>query len=1061
MGMVKSHVTTTLEAATERVNAVLKETAGPTTAVGTNQDPAAASAGPRVEGALIAYVQYQAVAEGIKTLMTDLVRRAARNWEYTELVDECQEVYFRQRHAILHAPTVTKLQTALGAGSLADGLRIGCAELCDLCHREHKLMQHFFPALERGGLHILLDPLCTELVDRVRPLFLKIVSVEELCGVELILKGEILEDRIEIRGDSLASMKPCISGLMHEVQERLTFRAQVFIRDEIQSFAPSKDELDYPARLQRTTADRSGGSGDDYAEWCAVLPRTLACLSHLYRTVDTKIFEGLAQEAVLACTEALVSCSRALTRLRGPADGGLFLVMHLLKLREQIVPFDVDFSSTELSLDFSDTRSALASLISSKRSIFSWSSTNALLSLAKAPPRVYHTLRNAKKDLERELKHACESFIMLTASQVAEPCVAWVRKADALIPAGAAAARVSAIREHGFAQPERVKELMAHLKRTVAAFNAETVPKMALYLSNPQTRNVLLTPIRNNIVDAYSRVHNYLLAEFESEEYVAMSVLAPEELAAMLGGHQVVLLSASTPSTPFVGDIREGNSFSEWETPERPNLGSAADLQLSAGPTPAAADAVSQRAEQERLREQTRAEAQARAQERARADKALADEEARLEAAVVAAEKARVEERARAEEQAQKDDQARSSAAEQATIDAHAKAEAQAQADGQAGVELEERKNAEEQARAASAQSANAVAAKDAEQKAASRPAKAREEDEGADWSEWKSYDNKDAGVNGSRDGSAALDTRREELAASARVEQAARDAAAREQETRVKADAERAAAEARAASARERLAKEAESERLEREAKAAAEREEEARAHDARKGRKPVPMPRPQPSGKAAGVGVAAASANEEEDYGPWTGFGSAPGAADAAAAAPVVDGAGAGADSADGVPHMAGVTIRTGAAARPHRGARPLAPLHRGAGAQDGAAQPVAAVGAASPPPQAPAASSPPPPAPVPAPVAPAAAPSATSAAAGAAASATTAPAAAAAQAASAGPAAAGAPRAAAPAGGARPAAGGAAGGAAAGTKTMLAGMPLPPGFVNINGKVKYVGK
>ena len=39
-------------------------------------------------------------------------------------------------------------------------------------------------------------------------------------------------------------------------------------------------------------------------------------------------------------------------------------VMHLLKLREQIVPFDIDFSSSDINLDFRDTRGALSRLLS-------------------------------------------------------------------------------------------------------------------------------------------------------------------------------------------------------------------------------------------------------------------------------------------------------------------------------------------------------------------------------------------------------------------------------------------------------------------------------------------------------------------------------------------------------------------------------------------------------------------------------------------------------------------------------------------------------------------------
>ena len=74
MAMVKAHVTSTLTMATERVHAVLRETAGaaaPGGAAGSEQlaGGVAPSGGQRVEGALIAYVQYQAVAEGVKTLM--------------------------------------------------------------------------------------------------------------------------------------------------------------------------------------------------------------------------------------------------------------------------------------------------------------------------------------------------------------------------------------------------------------------------------------------------------------------------------------------------------------------------------------------------------------------------------------------------------------------------------------------------------------------------------------------------------------------------------------------------------------------------------------------------------------------------------------------------------------------------------------------------------------------------------------------------------------------------------------------------------------------------------
>lgn len=177
LALVKQHVASTLQSATERVQANLKEDA---TAQDTRQH----------DTALALYVQYQAVAEPIKKLMAEIAKRVSWSAEYDHLIADCQQIYFKQRQQILSESINAKLQAAATAGELKETIRLGCAELCDLCHREYKLYQHFFPPVEgRDSIEDLLDPFCTKLVDVVRPLYLKTTDMQDLCSLVIICES--------------------------------------------------------------------------------------------------------------------------------------------------------------------------------------------------------------------------------------------------------------------------------------------------------------------------------------------------------------------------------------------------------------------------------------------------------------------------------------------------------------------------------------------------------------------------------------------------------------------------------------------------------------------------------------------------------------------------------------------------------------------------------------------------------------------------------------------------------------------------------------------------------
>ena len=176
------------------------------------------------------------------------------------------------------------------------------------------------------------------------------------------------------------------------------------------AFVPSKVD---PSSNRHALCVQRESALNAYTTWYPPVQQTLLCLSKLYRCVEPRVFAGLAQDAVSSCALAVqVWCSfcavlslqdslltshpagaqaaaRMVTRRSSPMDGQLFLIKQLLILREQIAPFEADFSVTEKDLDFSHMRDHLRRILAGQASLFALSSENAMVQfMSRGAPRI-------------------------------------------------------------------------------------------------------------------------------------------------------------------------------------------------------------------------------------------------------------------------------------------------------------------------------------------------------------------------------------------------------------------------------------------------------------------------------------------------------------------------------------------------------------------------------------------------------------------------------------------------------------------------------------------------
>lgn len=150
------------------------------------------------------------------------------------------------------------------------------------------------------------------------------------------------------------------------------------------------------------------------------------------------------------------------------------------------------------------------------------------------------TVPDAKTDVDRELKRACEDLIALCASEATAPLRTFIDKCTAYLSTAAkrkqaaSSGATSDLVKQDFATAAKVSEAHEAFRRKAVGHVEAWKGRLRMYLGDEETVRVLVPPAINAIVDEYRKFHDLIRAEYDFS--TAASIMTPSAVYTLLAG---------------------------------------------------------------------------------------------------------------------------------------------------------------------------------------------------------------------------------------------------------------------------------------------------------------------------------------------------------------------------------------------------------------------------------------------------------------------------------------------------------------------------------------------
>ncbi|CAN9087493.1 unnamed protein product [Alternaria sp. RS040] len=476
------------------------------------------------------YAKFRVGAPDLKSIGIEIQKRAVLpagaapggEAEYQSLMNELYQSYSATRGRLI-LPIVTKkigdiAQAPSTSTDLVAFARSSISYIRGICFDECDLWREWFDG--DGGLYDFLEAVCEPLYDYLRPRTIHETQILKLCELCTLIQTRYMEEEEE--ESPVDANKLDFSVIVHpalqDAQNRLVFLSLAILRDDIERYKPKPEDLDYPAKNKKyatsgTKSNQPVLSGkkqpksevpptplmpktptivedDDpdarwnfnteaaFKDWYPTLRKAIWLLSKIYRLVHSSVFDDLAHHIVHSTTLSLAQASTLLAKSASPTDAALFLVSHLLLLKQQIVAFDIEFVTpeTEVQYNFSSVTNTFWEL-RARGGLFNPRNLVGLLI-----PKVVENMLDAKAEVDARLRQAINDFTGQFVTRMTAPIDT---KNNKKVPPSEAPARTSKIRQN-------IEQETPFLRS-----------KLEEYITDARTREMLVAAVMESVTQTY------------------------------------------------------------------------------------------------------------------------------------------------------------------------------------------------------------------------------------------------------------------------------------------------------------------------------------------------------------------------------------------------------------------------------------------------------------------------------------------------------------------------------------------------------------------------------